>query len=336
MRNAAQCGRMHKMGKVLSAGYAELYEAFLDWQRPQTTVQGFTSIRLASYRVIQWLESQDIRPEECTVQDAMEYKAAMASRITKNGMPVKTETCCRGLSAARTVFRYLVLSGQSNSNPFMAVPYPRRPRRISRNVLTEAQMNVLLERLRKFDTIADYKVHVLAELLYATGLRIAEAASLEPKDIDTRNRMVYVREGKGGKSRSAFLTGYAAEVLERYVSKGRERIFRCYRGQRPQGHTLFGVSFGRLKNESNDVLRAVCSELELPVITSHGFRHSLGTHLLRAGCDMRHIQVILGHDDLRSTQIYTRVNKDDVKKSLDAHHPRQWSSTPLNAPGGTP
>jgi len=233
-------------------------------------------------------------------------------------------TCCNALKAARVLFRYLVTSGRRDSNPFLAVRYPRLPHRISRNVLTEAQMNALLERLRQFTSIEQYKIHVIAELLYATGLRIAEAASLEPKDIDIRQRLVNVREGKGGKSRTAFLTGYAADVLECYLAQGRDAVLRNYHGPRPQGHTIFCVGFARLKQEINHALRETCRVLELPVITSHGFRHSLGTHLLRAGCDMRHIQVILGHDRLRTTQVYTHVDKDDVKASLDAHHPRKW------------
>jgi len=70
------------------------------------------------------------------------------------------------------------------------------------------------------------------------------------------------------------------------------------------------------------------------VITSHGFRHSLGTHLLRSGCDMRHIQVILGHEALSTTQIYTKVDKEDLKKSLDAFHPRRWNPRSPQGPQG--
>jgi len=73
----------------------------------------------------------------------------------------------------------------------------------------------------------------------------------------------------------------------------------------------------------NTALRNACTELEMPVITSHGFRHSIGTHLLRAGCDIRHIQVFLGHDRLESTQIYTHVNNNDVTETMDNKHPRK-------------
>ena len=312
------------MGKVLSAGYAELYDEFLAYEKPRVSGQGFQAIQKTSYYVLKWLEGQDIRIGELTVQDALEYKAAVAGRVTKHGTPIAAGTCRNLLKAARALFAYAVASGRRDSNPFMAVGYPRLPDRIHRNVLSEAQMNALLERLRAFVNVASYKVHVIAELLYAAGLRIAEAASLVPNDIDTSRRLVYVREGKGGKSRTAFLTGYAAEVLGHYFSHGRDLVLRSYRGKRERGHTLFCVGHPRLQQETNTALRAACTALELPVITSHGFRHSLGTHLLRAGCDIRHIQVILGHDKLETTQIYTQVDKDDIKASLDAYHPRQW------------
>jgi len=324
------------VGHVLSTPYAELYEEFLEFERRRMSSRSFPALQTESYALLKWLEHEYILPEEVTVQHVLQYKSVVANRVTRNGKPVAAGTCCNAIKTGKRLFRYMVTSGKRESNPFMAVRYPRIPDRIHRNVLTEAQMNALLIRLRIFNSVGSYRIHVIAELLYAAGLRIAEAASLLPRDIDTRQRSVYVREGKGGKGRTAFLTGYAAEVLEHYIARGREQVLQSYCGPRSYEHTLFCVGFSMLQHEINNALRIACTGLELPVITSHGFRHSLGTHLLRAGCDMRHIQVILGHDDLRSTQVYTHVNKDDVKASLDTHHPRKWSSTTLNTPGGTP
>jgi len=312
------------MGYVLSAGYAELWEEFLGFEQSRSSSRSFPALQTESYQFLKWLEHEDILPEEVTVEHALQYKAVVANRVTKEGRPLSTGTCCNAIKTGRRFFRYMVTSGKRDSNPFMAVSYPKLPDRISRNVLTEAQMNALLERLRLFDSTISYRIHVVAELLYATGLRIAEAASLVPEDVDTRQRLVYVRDGKGNKSRTAFLTGYAADVLERYIECGRELVIRGYRGPRGFGHTLFCTGFSQLQHGFNSSLMEICKEIRLPVITSHGFRHSLGTHLLRAGCDMRHIQVILGHEHLRTTQVYTHVDKDDIKASLDAHHPRQW------------
>ena len=312
------------MGRVLSAPYGELYEGFLDWQRPRVTSQGFHSLKNSSYRLLKYFEEQELDPVTLSVQDAMEYKAAEALRVTKKGRPVSSGTCCNSLKIARSFFAFLVTSGKRESNPFLAVAYPRLGEYISRNVLSEAQMNLLLGELRHFSSSEGYRSHVLAELLYATGLRIAEAASLLPQDVDTAQRLVYLRQGKGGTSRTAFLTGYAASVLAEYKERGREAVLGMYRGNRKDERSFFVVDYPRLRDAINASLRKACIALELPVITSHGFRHSLGTHLLRAGCDMRHIQVILGHEKLETTQIYTHVDRDEVKASLDAHHPRKW------------
>jgi len=315
------------MGMVLGTPYAELWEGFLAFEKRRVSASGFKALRDMSYRLLKWLEEQDVPPGEVTVREALEYKAHVAGLVTKEGKPLSAGTCRNRLTTGRKLFRYAVTVGKRDSNPFMAAGYPRLPERINRNVLTEAQMNALLERLRLFTDAGGYQVHVLAELLYAAGLRIAEAAGLVPHDIDSRQRMVYVRQGKGGKSRTAFLTGYAAEVLEQYLARGRDMAFRSYCGPRSQGHTLFGIGARSLEQKINTFLLGACTALELPVITSHGFRHSLGTHLLRAGCDMRYIQVILGHENLRATQVYTHVDKDEVKASLDVHHPRQWKKT---------
>jgi site-specific recombinase XerD len=175
-------------------------------------------------------------------------------------------------------------------------------------------MNLLLHELGRFNSLALYKVHVITELLYSTGLRISEAAGLLPLHIDTARRLVQVHNGKGGKNRTAFLTVYAAAVLDLYLEKGRGA-----HGDR----RVFGVGSGRLRQQINDTVKAACRRVGIPEISSHGFRHSLGTHLLRAGCDIRHIQAILGHDKLETTQVYTHVDKEDIKLSLDTYHPRQ-------------
>jgi len=110
--------------------------------------------------------------------------------------------------------------------------------------------------------------------------------------------------------------------MARYLAVGRPMLMHQF----TRGHerTLFGAGKARVAEVVNGELRRVCAELELPVITSHGFRHSLGTHLLRSGADMRHIQAILGHESIATTQVYTHVEKEDLKKSLDAYHPRHW------------
>ena len=194
-------------------------------------------------------------------------------------------------------------------------------------------MGKLLEELAHFDearpwwkAYKTYRVHVAAELMYSCGLRAAEAAALESADLDLRARTVWVRSGRSGQGRTAFLSSYAAGVLEEYLPR-RDLVFHDY--ERKYAHTLFGAGYGRLTAVINEVLAETCAHLQLPMITSYGFRTSLGAHLVEAGCDLRHVQLLLGFRNLGSTQTYLRRCKESLKVVVDAAHPRStWEAKP--------
>ena len=324
------------MGQLLSAGYADLYDEFLEAEKPRVSAQGYTALSGLARRMLSWFDVEEIAPEDVTIMDAGRYQAALSDRHTKDGAPVTVGTMHNYLKVARRFFGYLVRTERIRSNPFAEIRYPRASEHLSRNGLSEAQMGRLLSELARFDELPTrsarlrrYRVHVVAEFLYATGLRIAEACSLIESNLDLRARLVYLPEGKGGKGRTAFLSGYASEVMERYLARGRALVLGNY--PRQHGDTVFGADKARVAAVVNSELAAVCQALDLPAITSHGFRHSLGTHLLRSGADMRHIQAILGHEALQTTQVYTRVDKDDLKRSLDEFHPRQWTHAAATA-----
>lgn len=303
---------------------------FLAQQKPLVSKQGYASLVGMTRRVLAWFEAEELDPVEIGIGEAVRYQAWLSDRLDNEGKPYATGTLHNYLKVARRLFDWLVMSEQRTTNPFRELRYPRLGKHLSRNVLTEAQMGRLLAELARFDELPKwwererrYRVHVIAEFLYSTGLRIAEACSLTAENLDLSGRLVWVPSGKGGKPRTAFLNAYAAEVMGQYLAVGRAVIVH-HHNRAINGATLFGADKTRVAQVVNPELERVCRALELPVITSHGFRHSLGTHLLRSGCDMRHIQVILGHEALGTTQIYTRVDKDDLKRSLDEFHPRKF------------
>ena len=284
------------MCSVLGEPYASVYHSFLEYEKLRVSEQGYQTIKTIAYRVIKWHENKGLLFEQVNMRDILAFKKDISERTNKNGNLISNGTVCNYIKAARRLYKFLMASEKVRTNPFYELSYPRNTEHISRNVLTESQMN-------------------------PTGLRIDEACRLYPEDVDVRHRYVYVKNGKGGKARTAFLTGYAADILALYIEKGKTSSDTLLYGGRRV--LLFSNKKDTLSQAFNKELRRLCTELELPVITSHAFRHSLGTHLLRAGCDMRHIQVILGHDKLSSTQIYTKVYSDDLKQSLDEYHPRQ-------------
>lgn len=317
------------MGYFLSTPYDKIHDLFLAYQKPRVSKQGYKKLMGQTCRVLRWFEREELLLEEVTIREAVRYQASISELVTREGTPVSTGTLINYLKTARSLFAWLVETERVKTNSFSELVYPKMPEHLSRNSLTEAQMGCLLAQLARFNELENplarirrYRVHIVAEFLYATGLRIAEAASLIDANLDLASRLVYLPEGKGGRARTAFLSGYAAELMARYLTRGREMVFAHY--PRSHGQTIFGVDTARLAAVVNEELRMVCGKLNIPIITSHGFRHSLGTHLLRAGCDMRHIQAILGHQSLATTQIYTKVNNDDLKRSLDAFHPRKW------------
>jgi site-specific recombinase XerD len=314
------------MEAVLCPENTKLYHEFLDYYRPRVSLQGYQTIKYLSRSVIAWFEKRDIPLASVSIQDVMEFRKSLHEPTEDKKLSIGS--IYNYLKMGRKLFGFLVKFEKRETNPFYEVKYPRLPDSISKNILNESQMNRLLETLSEFNNaqtvsgqLEKYRLHVASVLLYATGIRIAEAAMLLPEDVDVKKREIVIRNGKGGKSRIAFLTGYAADVLDYYIRYG--RIVLLMRGWRKHSDRLFGADVATLASAVNHGLSKVCKELKIPVITCHGFRHSLGTHLLRAGCDIRHIQMILGHEKLNSTQRYTRVDRRDLRNIIDRYHPRQ-------------
>jgi len=140
-----------------------------------------------------------------------------------------------------------------------------------------------------------------------------------------------VREGKGGYQRVAFLNEFASEVLRLYVE--RVRTLALSQWNLRNTDRLFAMGWEQFGKMMNGELARACASLGFPPMRSHGFRHAVGYHLLRAGCNIRHIQSILGHRRLRNTEVYTKVEKEDLKNVVDACHPRKWKPTEYERAG---
>ncbi len=226
---------------------------------------------------------------------------------------LSASTLARHLSTLRIFFGWLEEVGHVEANPAAALRGPKRGRRLPR-YLEEAEIEQLLAAPSAEDA-EEFRDRALLEVLYSTGCRVAELVALDEPDVDLRRGLVRL-EGKGRKERLGMLGKPACQALERYfVHKSIRNLDR---------HTLFLNRFGtRLTDRS--VRRILNRCLQRAGIyrhcTPHTLRHSFATHLLNRGADLRSIQEMLGHASLGSTQIYTHVSVESLRKLYQQAHP---------------
>lgn len=261
------------------------------------------------------------------IKEATSYQGWLLQRKTKDGKVYSVRTVNSYFSAAGALYEYLKRHNLTPGNPFRSVRQARADKTIPRDLLTEEETDKLLDSLFTLQETEDiriplrnYKVHLMAELMYSTGLRIAELSALKPEDIDLDSSLVRVWEGKGRKDRVCYLNEYARGILKIYLEEMHPLLAA---GWNEGKKTLFFSSRDRLGSVANGVFRQVCQKEKLNVQTCHSFRHLMGYHLLRSGCSVRFIQQFLGHSRLRTTEIYTKVDQEKLKNVIDHCHPRQ-------------
>lgn len=304
---------------------AEL-ESFLAEEKPKVSVQGYETICKLARAFCTWLEEEELEIGEVGLDEALRYQVKLSTALSKNGKPYNAGTINNHLKAARRFYDYLTKEGLVKTNPFRALRRVKVGEHLSENSLSVEEMGRLLAALSHFDeesprwkALKTYRVHVAAELMYSCGLHASEAAAIEPGDLDLDTRTVWVRSGRSGQGRTAFLNCYAAGVLAEYL---KVRPLLLGEHERGSGHTLFGTGHARLTVVINEVLAQVCAQEGLPMITSYGFRTSLGAHLTQGGCDLRHVQLLVGFQNLGSTRTYLRRDKESLRAAVDAAHPR--------------
>jgi integrase/recombinase XerC len=222
------------------------------------------------------------------------------------------------MSALRSFFRWLVRSEKLKQNPLLGLISPKKHRKLPQ-FLTQAQVEALLNApLADKDpdhAFAVWRDKAILEVFYSAGIRINELVQLNDDDLDLVGEVIRVR-GKGKKERLAALGGPAVETLQRYLELRR----RSARGplfiNQKDGARLTARSIQRMLKKY-----LIAANLD-PTLTPHKLRHSFATHLLEAGADLRSVQELLGHANLSTTQIYTHVTPERLRKVYEKAHPR--------------
>jgi integrase/recombinase XerC len=223
----------------------------------------------------------------------------------------------RKVAAVRNFFKYLLKAKKISSNPFAYILTPKDDKRLPA-VLSEAETAKLLDSIDTSD-LYSLRDRAILELIYSTGVRVHEITTLDTNDVDFVNEEIKVL-GKGGKERIAPSGGKAMELLREYM--------RRLKSESSTSILFINRHKGRLTTRAIEMMikkYAFKAGIDKKV-TPHTLRHSFATHLLDRGADLRSVQELLGHANLSTTQIYTHLSINKLKKEYNKAHPRARKS----------
>lgn len=274
--------------------------------------------RRAVWGLLAWASEEHglLRASDLTRDTLTAYRLRLQSEPARNGNPYSLLTQIGSLAALRFFFSWLVKTGRLLSDPTRHLPYPRPPRYLPRS-LKVAEIARLIRSLPK-DTLG-LRDRAMVELLYGTGMRRGEVSKLDLADVDFEGRQVLLRQAKGRKDRVVPLGRKAKQALVDYLEGARGKLVRGV----DHGAVFLGRDGRRLgTNSVTDRVHALGRRIHLK-LAPHLLRHSCATHLLKGRADIRHIQRLLGHESLQTTERYTKVELTDLRGVIDRCHPRE-------------
>ena len=341
----------------VQGGFRGYLIEFIDW----TAARQFSAMTVKARRIevgyfIDWCEQRSIvRPDEVTRALLERYRQhVFLYRRKTDGAPLSFTTQGKRLISVRTFFQWMARQHHLLYNPASELELPRQQQRLPRHILTVAEVEQVLNACLHGDVSQDplgLRDRAMLETLYSTGMRRSELTNLRADDVHLAGGTIFVRLGKGGKDRVVPIGERACRWIERYIFEVRPELIDL-----DDDGTLFLAKHGQgmqAKQLSNIVRKAIAeANLERfadthPNAACHLLRHACATHMLENGADIRYIQALLGHADLSTTEVYTRVSIQQLKAVHEKTHPARMPGlgrvqtgavglTPTDAAGGVP
>lgn len=293
----------------------DLLDEFCDnlWLEDGLSRNTLDSYRRDLHKFVLWLEQQrGLSTLHTTHADIQAYLAYLVAT-----QKAKPSTTGRAISSLKRLFRYLLRQGRISADPTLQIDTPKLPRNLPKS-LTEQDVEQLLD-APDVQTSLGLRDRTMFEVLYATGLRVSELVTLRITQVSMDMGVVRVM-GKGSKERLVPLGEEALDWLRRYLVDGRSALL---------GKQISDVLFVTARGEGMTrqmfwyliKKHAQQGGLHKP-LSPHTLRHAFATHLLNHGADLRVVQMLLGHADISTTQIYTHVARERLKQLHAQHHPR--------------
>jgi integrase/recombinase XerD len=230
---------------------------------------------------------------------------------------VKVRSINRLIATLRRFYRYALMGNLIQQDPTLHIAAPKLPKSLPKT-LSEAQVEALLQ-APDVSTPLGVRDRAMLELLYASGLRVSELVNIKIAEVSTQDGVVRVT-GKGSKTRLVPMGQEAADWIDRYLAEDRGKIlqgklsdavFVTHRGEAMTRHAFWHI------------IQRYALQAEIKQhISPHVLRHAFATHLLNHGADLRVVQMLLGHADISTTQIYTHVARERLQQLHQQHHPR--------------
>lgn len=294
---------------------AELLDEFCDalWLEDGLSRNTLESYRRDLNKFAEWLNTvQGNTLLEATHADIQGFLAYLMST-----QKAKATSTSRAISSLKRLFRHLLRQNKINTDPTLQIASPKLPRSLPKS-LTEEDVELLLS-APNVHTPLGMRDRTMLELLYASGLRVSELVGLNAMQISLNDGVLRVM-GKGNKERLVPFGDEAREWIKRYLEETRPTLLAAklsddlFVTQRGEGMTrqMFWYLIKR---------HALTAGIVKP-ISPHTLRHAFATHLLNHGADLRVVQMLLGHSDISTTQIYTHVARERLKALHAKHHPR--------------
>lgn len=236
------------------------------------------------------------------------------SKGGSSGEPVSSRTMSKVITALRMFFLFLMNERLRDDDPMELIPHNKEPKKLPQTIDYDSVEKIL----NAIDTSTDIgtRDRAMFELIYSCGLRVSECANLKLDRFYPEEKRIVVI-GKGDKERMVPVGDVACQWLATYMEKARPTILEKRRSQ------YMFVDREREKLTREEIwhrLKKYCEKAGV-YAKVHTLRHSFATHLLQGGADLRSVQELLGHKDIRTTEIYTHVNTDDLMKAFDKAHP---------------
>lgn len=290
-----------------------LIERFLDnlWAERGLSDNSLQSYRHDLLHLHDRLATRGRTLEEASREDLL---AVLAGEVQQGKSP---RSISRYLSAYRQFYRWLLREGRISADPVALIESPKTGRGLPK-ALSEEQVESLLT-APDTGTLLGMRDRAMLELMYATGLRVSELVGLELVNLNLNQGVIRVI-GKGQKERLVPIGDEAHDSLKLYLSSARPEILK---GVQTDSVFVTTRKSGMTRQAFWYMVNRYAGQCDIAKkLSPHMLRHSFATHLLNHGADLRVVQLLLGHSDLSTTQIYTHIAREGLKRMHETHHPR--------------